>query len=153
MKVIAVAALAASLLAGAMPAAAQKNPLARQRADELFAADQALGAASAKSDGLAGLSAALADDVTVPLPGQGCAARIAESSHVSSSTTSPHARNRAIALSLYFSATTIFGDELLMNVPFFNRPTRGSTPDHAHGACYCGNIPRWSTPVNVLESC
>lgn len=73
MKVIAVAAMAASIVAGAMPAAAQERVLAKQRADELFAADQALGAASAKTDGLAGLSAALADDVIVPVPGKGFA--------------------------------------------------------------------------------
>ena len=73
MQVIAVATLAILMLAGAMPAAAQANALAKQRADELFAADQALGAASATRDGLAGLSAALADDVTVPVPGKGFA--------------------------------------------------------------------------------
>lgn len=73
MQVIAVAALAAWMLAGVAPVSAQTNALARQRADELFAADKALGAASANLDGLAGLSAALADDVTVPVPGQGFA--------------------------------------------------------------------------------
>ena len=43
---------------------------APQRAEELLSADRALGKASAKVEGLAGLTAAFADDVTVPVPGK-----------------------------------------------------------------------------------
>ncbi|SFN29453.1 hypothetical protein [Dokdonella immobilis] len=73
MHVIAVAALAVWMLAGATPAPAQTTALARQRADELLAADKALGSASAKTDGLAGLTAAFAEEVSVPVPGKGFA--------------------------------------------------------------------------------
>lgn len=71
MRLIGIAAIAVLMFSCPLPASADGSSVASQRADELQAADHALGAASARLKGLAGLEAAFADDVIVPVPGKG----------------------------------------------------------------------------------
>ncbi|HMM66334.1 MAG TPA: hypothetical protein PKC03_05280 [Dokdonella sp.] len=68
MRLMGIAAAAAVVLATPTLALA-----ANAAADELFSADRALGAASANLEGLAGLAAAFAEEVAVPVPGKGLA--------------------------------------------------------------------------------
>ncbi len=70
MRAIGVVIVAVWVLAGLRPVSAAT---ARQHADELLSVDKALGAASAKTEGLTGLGAAFADNVSVPVPGKGFA--------------------------------------------------------------------------------
>ncbi|MBL0162413.1 MAG: nuclear transport factor 2 family protein [Xanthomonadales bacterium] len=70
MRLIGVAAAGMLMLTSPLFVSADEIVSARHHADTLFSADHAFGAASAKLEGLAGLKAAFADDVIVPVPGK-----------------------------------------------------------------------------------
>ncbi|HET9031599.1 MAG TPA: hypothetical protein VFN25_01705 [Dokdonella sp.] len=70
MHSIGIAVIAALMMSCPLRASADTELLTSQRADELRAADQAFGTASAKLEGRAGLKAAFAKDVIMPVPGK-----------------------------------------------------------------------------------